>query len=123
MGYRFFMLNILAFTLTLNNLSADAQPIPPISIMTPPSVSTPGQHGQDEKLTLDRAVDFAMRHHPLIRAAASGREIVDAQLGEAQAGHWPLFQFSEIFTHSNNPVFVFGSLLEQSRVGPQNLNI
>jgi outer membrane protein TolC len=123
MGYRLFMLNILAFTLALGSLSANAQPILPISPMIPGLVSTPAQQEQDEKLTLDRAVDFAMRNHPLIRAAASGREIVDAQLSEAQAGHWPLFQFSEIFTRSNNPVFVFGSLLEQSRFGPQNFNI
>lgn len=123
MGYRLFMLNILAFTLALGSLSANAQPILPISPMIPGLVSTPAQQEQDEKLTLDRAVAFAMRNHPLIRAAASGREIVDAQLSEAQAGHWPLFQFSEIFTHSNNPVFVFGSLLEQSRFGPQNFNI
>jgi outer membrane protein TolC len=123
MGYRFFMLNILAFTLALGSLLANAQPILPISPMIPGLISTPAQQEQDEKLTLDRAVDFAMRNHPLIRAAASGREIVDAQLSEAQAGHWPLFQFSEIFTHSNNPVFVFGSLLEQSRFGPQNFNI
>jgi len=76
-----------------------------------------------EALSLPRAVDLAIRHHPLIRATLSSREIVDAQLSEAQAGHWPLFQFSEVFTRSNNPVFVFGSLLEQGRFGPQNFNI
>ena len=123
MGYRHFMLSIMAFTLVLSGLSANAQPILPNSPITAASDSTAAQGEQSEKLTLDGAVDSAMRNHPLIRAAASGREIVDAQLGEAQAGHWPLFQFSEIFTHSNNPVFVFGSLLEQSRFGPQNFNI
>ena len=123
MGYRHFMLSIMAFTLVLSGLSANAQPILPNSPITAASDSTAAQGEQSEKLTLDGAVDSAMRNHPLIRAAASGREIVDAQLSEAQAGHWPLFQFSEIFTHSNNPVFVFGSLLEQSRFGPQNFNI
>ena len=123
MGYRHFMLSIMAFTLVLSGLSANAQPILPNSPITAASDSTAAQREQSEKLTLDGAVDSAMRNHPLIRAAASGREIVDAQLSEAQAGHWPLFQFSEIFTHSNNPVFVFGSLLEQSRFGPQNFNI
>jgi outer membrane protein len=76
-----------------------------------------------EPLSLPLAVDLAIRHHPLIRAVVSGRQMVDAQLNEAQAGHWPLFQFSEVFTRSNNPVFVFGSLLEQSRFGPQNFNL
>jgi outer membrane protein TolC len=34
-----------------------------------------------------------------------------------------LIQFNENFTRSNNPVFVFGSLLEQGRFGPQNFAI
>ncbi len=45
---------------------------------------------------------------------------MDAQVREARSGWWPLLQFSETFTRSNNPVFVFGSLLEQSRFGPEN---
>jgi hypothetical protein len=49
--------------------------------------------------------------------------MADAQVREARGGRWPLLQFSETFTWSNNPVFVFGSLLEQSRFGPQNFDI
>ena len=76
-----------------------------------------------EELTLLSAVDLALRHNPLIRAAISGRKIADGQLSEARAGRLPLLQFSETFTRSNNPVFVFGSLLEQSRFAPQNFDI
>ena len=76
-----------------------------------------------EELTLLSAVDLALRHNPLIRAAISGRKIADGQLSEARAGRFPLLQFSETFTRSNNPVFVFGSLLEQSRFAPQNFDI
>ncbi len=76
-----------------------------------------------EGLALPRAVDLALRHHPLLRAAVSRRAMADAQLREAQAGHWPLFQFSEVFTRSNNPVFVFGSLLEQGRFEQQDFNL
>ncbi len=123
MDYRLFLLTLMTLGLVFKGLPAEAQPTVPLSSATPPPVSALSQPDRNEKLTLERAVDFALRHHPLIRAAASGREIVDAQVNEAQAGHWPLFQFSEIFTHSNNPVFVFGSLLEQSRFGPQNFNI
>jgi outer membrane protein len=123
MGFHLFMIEILALGLVLSTLSADAQPILPVSPTIPALVSPSAKQEQEKKLTLEGAVDLAMRNHPLIRATASGREIVDAQVSEAQAGHWPLFQFSEIFTHSNNPVFVFGSLLEQSHFGPQNFNI
>ena len=76
-----------------------------------------------EGLALPRAVDLALRHHPLLRAAVSRRAMADAQLREAQAGHWPLFQFSEVFTRSNNPGFVFGSLLEQGRFEQQDFNL
>ena len=81
-------------------------------------------HAQEaEALTLSSAVDMALKNNPLIRIALSGREIADAQLREARAGWFPLLQFSEAFTRGNNPVFVFGSLLEQSRFGPQNFQI
>jgi outer membrane protein TolC len=73
-------------------------------------------------LTLPLAVDIALRTNPLIRATASGGEMADAQLGEARASRLPLVQFSETFARSNNPVFVFGSLLEQGRFGPQNFD-
>ncbi len=81
-------------------------------------------HAQEpEALTLSSAVDMALKNHPLIRITLSGREIADALFREARAGWFPLLQFSETFTRGNNPVFVFGSLLEQSRFGPQNFQI
>jgi outer membrane protein len=84
----------------------------------------PLSHAQEPgTLTLSSAVDQALKNNPLIRITLSGREIADAQLREARAGWFPLLQFSETFTRGNNPVFVFGSLLEQSRFGPQNFQI
>ncbi|OGP88578.1 MAG: hypothetical protein A2156_06255 [Deltaproteobacteria bacterium RBG_16_48_10] len=76
-----------------------------------------------EALTLSSAVDKALKNNPLIRITLSGREIADAQLREARAGWFPLLQFSETFTRGNNPVFVFGSLLEQGRFNEQNFQI
>jgi outer membrane protein len=78
---------------------------------------------EQEPLTLSSAVEKALKNNPLIRITLSGREIADAQLREARAGWFPLLQFSETFTRGNNPVFVFGSLLEQARFGPQNFQI
>ncbi len=74
-------------------------------------------------LTLSSAVDKALKDNPLIRMSLSGREIAEAQLKEARAGWLPLLQFNETFTRSNNPVFAFGSLLEQARFGPQDFRI
>ena len=74
-------------------------------------------------LSLPAAVDQALRDNPLVQAALSGRKIADAQLAEAAAGRWPLLQFTETFTRGSNPVFVFGSLLEQGRFSQQNFAI
>lgn len=81
------------------------------------------QTSTEEGLTLPLAVEIALRTNPLVRATASGREMAEAQLSEARAGRFPLLQINETFARSNNPVFVFGSLLEQGRFGPQNFEL
>jgi outer membrane protein TolC len=81
------------------------------------------QANTPEELTLPVAVEIALRANPLMRATASGREIADAQAQEAKAGRFPLVQLSETWINGNNPVFVFGSLLEQGRFTQQNFNM
>ncbi len=81
------------------------------------------QANAPEALTLPLAVDIALRTNPLMRATATGREIADAQAQEARAGRFPLIQLSETWTNGNNPVFVFGSLLEQGRFTQQNFDL
>lgn len=82
----------------------------------------PAPQTASDALSLPRAIEIALRSNPLIAATSSGREIADAQLGEARAGRLPLLQLGETIIRSNNPVFVFGSLLEQGRFGPQNFD-
>ncbi|MCS6817197.1 MAG: TolC family protein [Blastocatellia bacterium] len=79
--------------------------------------------GGEEELTLPRAVEIALQRNPLARMAIAGREIADAQIAEARAARFPIVQFSETFSNGNNPVFVFGSLLEQARFGPANFDL
>ncbi len=78
---------------------------------------------QTVALTLSRAVEIALQTNPLTRVTAAGRQMADAQAREARAGRWPLLQATETFTRSNNPVFVFGSLLEQGQFGQKNFDI
>jgi len=87
------------------------------SLIGQPAV-TPGS-----ALGLREAAQWALTRNPVIAAVESGQAIAGAQLDEARAGRLPFLQFSETFTNSNNPVFVFGSLLEQGRFGPQNFGI
>jgi outer membrane protein len=77
----------------------------------------------EQTLSISEAVEIALARNPLTRATAAGRQLADAQLAAARATRWPMFQVSESWTTSNNPVFVFGSLLEQGRFGPQNFLI
>lgn len=87
------------------------------------SAQSSQQANASEALTLPLAVEIALRTNPLMRATASGREIADAQAQEAKAGRFPLVQLSENWINGNNPVFVFGSLLEQGRFTQRNFNL
>jgi len=75
-----------------------------------------------EGLRLPEAVQRALDQNPLLRATAAGKAAAVAGVKEAEAGRLPFLQFSETYTHSNNPVFVFGSLLEQSRFSVNNFD-
>lgn len=81
------------------------------------------QASNGDALTLPLAVELALKTNPLTRATASGREIADAQVQQARAGRLPQVQLSETVINGNNPVFVFGSLLEQGRFAQQNFNL
>jgi len=73
-------------------------------------------------LSLQQAVDMALKENPAIRATAAAQRAAAAGVTEAEAGRLPALQFRETYTNSNNPVFVFGSLLEQGKFGPSNFD-
>jgi outer membrane protein TolC len=64
-----------------------------------------------------------LRRNPLTRSTRAGRELANAELSEARSGRLPLLTATGNFTRSNNPVFVFGSLLEQGQFGSANFAI
>ena len=66
-----------------------------------------------EGLTIQAAVQEALRANPLIGAAMAGERVAEARVSESKAGRLPFLQLEQKFMHSDNPVFVFGSLLEQ----------
>ena len=77
----------------------------------------------DAGLTLPLAVEIALQSNPLVRATSAGREVAAAQTEEARAGRLPFVQVSETLTAGNNPVYVFGSLLEQGRFRQSNFDL
>ncbi len=68
-------------------------------------------------LTLEEAVRITLEANPMIRATEAGIRQAGAGVDEAKAGRIPGLEFNQTFTNSNNPVFVFGSLLEQGQFG------
>ena len=76
-----------------------------------------------EGLRLAQAVDAALHNHPTAKASRLGMEQARNRAAEVLAERVPKITVSETMTRGNNPVFVFGSLLEQSRFGPANFDL
>jgi outer membrane protein TolC len=68
-----------------------------------------------EELTLAAAVRRAVESHPALKAAVYQEAAATARVDQARAGFFPRLDFSEGVTQSDNPVYAFGSLLNQGR--------
>jgi outer membrane protein TolC len=75
------------------------------------------------KLDLETAVSKALESDPEVRASKTETSIAGVRVKEARTGLWPTVEFEQSFTRSSNPVFVFGSLLEQGRFSAANFSI
>ena len=71
-------------------------------------------HAQ-QPLPLRSAVETALEHNPELRAAGEDEKAAAARAGESRAAWYPRLDFSQGFTRSDNPVYVFGTLLTQRR--------
>jgi outer membrane protein TolC len=74
-------------------------------------------------LSLSDAVERALSHHPSIEAAQASMNAANTRVGQAESGRLPKVNYSESWQRSNNPVFVFGSLLTQRQFGESNFAI
>src|SRR5688572_15644075 len=71
-------------------------------------------------LTLRQAVDTAIAKHPAIAASASQTRAAESRIGQARSGLLPRVAFAESWARSDNPVFVFSSLLTQHQFTESN---
>lgn len=74
-------------------------------------------------LTLSGAVKTALDKHPAVEATAAQSRAAATRTAQARSGWLPKVSYSESFQRSNNPVFVFGSLLTQHQFGVENFEI
>jgi outer membrane protein len=76
-----------------------------------------------DPLALREAVRLALSQNKAIAASAAGKQASEARLTQARSGFLPKLNYSESFARSDNPVFVFSSLLTQHQFGMENFNI
>lgn len=76
-----------------------------------------------EPMSLREAVRVALEKNQSIAAAAAGEKAAQSRIGEARGGLLPKVNYSESWARSDNPVFVFSSLLTQHQFGEQNFQI
>ena len=74
-------------------------------------------------LTLEEAVRTALAKHPAVEAGAAGVKAAETRIQQARAGYLPKLNYSESWQRSNNPVFVFSSLLTQHQFSEPNFAI
>jgi len=73
-------------------------------------------------LSLRDAASLALKESPRMAQARAGEAIAAARATQARSAWLPEIGVSETVSRGNNPVFVFGSLLEQGRFGAANFD-
>ena len=81
-----------------------------------------GALGQ-EPLTLRDAVRLAVKQNKSLESSTAAESASQARIAEARSGLLPRVNYSESWARSDNPVFVFSSLLTQHQFGAQNFAI
>jgi outer membrane protein len=76
-----------------------------------------------EPLSIQQAIERALRNNGAIEAGRRASDAAGARIRQAQGVRLPQVQYSESWTRSNNPVFVFSSLLTQRQFTAANFDI
>ena len=74
-------------------------------------------------LSLHDAVQTALAKNQSLAAAAAGVKGAQARVNQASSGYLPRLNYMESFARSDNPVFVFSTLLTEHRFGAENFAI
>ena len=75
-----------------------------------------------ETLTLREAEAAALAQNSAVTGVAARAKVAEARLAQARSAWWPRVDASANIMRSDNPVFVFGSLLEQGRFSQQHFD-
>ena len=78
---------------------------------------------QDPVFGLKDAVRLALDKNKSVEASVAARNAAGTRVAEARSGFLPKVNYSESWSRSDNPVFVFSSLLTQHQFGTDNFQI
>lgn len=76
-----------------------------------------------DALSLKEAVHKALENNKSIEAASAAQRAAQTRIAGARSGYLPKVNYAESWARSDNPVFVFSSLLTQHQFGAQNFEI
>lgn len=76
-----------------------------------------------ERLSVEQAVATALAKNGAIQAGDAAARAADARIEQARGALLPQVSYSESWQRSNNPVYVFGSLLTQRQFTEANFEI
>jgi outer membrane protein TolC len=79
--------------------------------------------GAQDPISLKDAVRLALDKNKSIEASGAARKAAESRISQARSGFMPKVNYSESWARSDNPVFVFSSLLTQNQFGEQNFQI
>jgi outer membrane protein TolC len=79
--------------------------------------------GAQGPLSLKEAVRVALDKHPSMEAAKAQARAVQTRVRQARSGYLPKLNYQESWQRSDNPVFVFSSLLTQHQFTERNFAI
>jgi outer membrane protein TolC len=95
--------------------------IPTVIVLWPLLVSPTVVRG--ETLSLERATAMALANHPDVLVARAAKAEADEQASAARSSWFPRVTLHEGWMRGNQPVFVFGALLNQRRFTAANFAI
>lgn len=73
-------------------------------------------------LSLSEAIKLADKQNPKITAAFSGVSAADHRITQARSGFLPQVNFTETYGHTTNPMWAFGTRLNQKIITQQDFN-
>jgi len=85
------------------------------TLVLPWASASAQQEAQPSSLTLQQAVTIALEKNPLCKAAIADTKAAFAGVREARSSLLPHLSFSETGTRGDDPIYVFGTKLRQSR--------